>query len=444
MAMNLKTQLAASLLCVEVTGCASMQAIPSKMKSMVSRSNDSSDPLGDRTVKVSPGFKAAKKELKAADKTMLSLARWSEERDDLEEAQRRYRDLVADNPDNVEARTGAARVEFKSGRKLEAEKILQATVRKFPESSEAWIETGRLYAQMQQWSKATSSFQRAIEIDGEDRTARYEMGIALAHNDQLDEAVTHLTIAGGESAALYNIGYILHQSGRNDEAATWFRRSLNSQPDEITLRSAAQMLTALGFDTPNRPGQPSTQLISQSQPAQRQKSTIDVEQTSFLSYRETPGLTQDSNRNTPGMQTEEDFIDTTGRTSVQYPVEPAVDQFGVENPIGNYDMSRFPNNGSAQTAGWQVPDRTTQYPAAQQYPATQQYPAAQQYGVPKQLPATRQYPVGQQYPAGSSQARVSPQYSQSPEPHYSATGNQSPAVQNSGTVAPRQWTPSAR
>lgn len=312
MRSSFKAKLAASTLCLAFAGCASMQAIPSKMKSLVSRTPDVNDPLGDDTVKVSSAFKTAKKELKAADKTLLSLAKWSEERNDLEEAQRRYRDLVADNPDNIDARIGVARVEFKSGRKQEAENILKATVKKFPDSTEAWIETGNLYSQMEQWDKAASSYAKAVKIDGEDRTAQYQLGIALAHSDQLDEAVTHLTKAGGESAALYNIGYILHQAGRDSEAVSWFRRSMASQPDEQTRRSAGQMLVSLGVEGGSSEPliRPSTQLVS----ASREKSVVNVEQTSFQSYRETPGIST-----TTSAMTEEDLIDTTGRSFVEFP-----------------------------------------------------------------------------------------------------------------------------
>jgi tetratricopeptide (TPR) repeat protein len=276
------------------------------------RQSDANDPLDDDLLKVSPGFKAAKKKLKAADETLLSFAKWSEDRGDHEEAQRRYRDLLADNPDNVDARVGIARVEFKSGRKLEAEKILQSTVRKFPDNTEAWIETGRLYSQMEQWGKAVQSFEKAIELDQLNRTAQYEMGLALAHNERLSEAVTHLTIAGGESAALYNVGYILHQSGRNEEAAQWFRRTMASQPDEQTRRNAGQMLATLGFDAPVSNSSPATQLVSSPRP----QSVVDVEQTSYQSYRETPGVPSPDAGGLPQVN----LMDTTGRASVQFPV----------------------------------------------------------------------------------------------------------------------------
>lgn len=310
MPASCKHKIASCFLCLAVTGCASMQAIPSKMKSLVSRTSDVNDPLADDLLKVSPGFKTAKKELKAADSTLLSFAKWSEDRGDHEEAQRRYRDLLADDPDNVDARLGIARVEFKSGRKLEAEKILQSTVRKFPANTEAWIETGRLYSQMEQWGKAVQSFEKAIDLDYHNRTAQYEMGIALAHNERLSEAVDHLTIAGGQSAALYNVGFILHQSGRNEEAAEWFKRSMASQPDEQTRRNAGQMLATLGKETPLPSIRAATQLASSSRP----KSVVDVEQTSYQSYRETPGLPDDDRNGLP-----DEPMDTTGRTSVQFP-----------------------------------------------------------------------------------------------------------------------------
>lgn len=281
---------------VLLSGCASVNSIPSRMKAFVWQQPEGEDPLlADASV--SDEFEVAKKQLKHADKTMLAFAQMCESRGDFAEAKRRYQDVLADNPNNIEARVGIARVEFQAGRKAEAESILMAASEKHPESARVWMEMGRVQSAREQWAAAAESLGKASTLEPNNQHARYELGLALARCNRVEEAVPHLKFAVGESAAMYNIAFVLKESGRNDEARTWTQRALQSYPDQRTRTMAEQMMASLNRSAgtaqnprhqvaqsqPSR-GRTSQDQIAQSQPASR----VVPGSTTVEAFRETP------------------------------------------------------------------------------------------------------------------------------------------------------------
>ncbi|MDG1894595.1 MAG: tetratricopeptide repeat protein, partial [Fuerstiella sp.] len=175
-------------------GCASTQALPGKMKAFVTREPvDELDPLLNESSDLSAEYRAAKKQLTQADDTMLKFARWREDLGDYREAKEHYRQLLADNPNSLEARLGIARIEFTTGRVTEAQAILTATARKHPESPEVWVEMGRIHSNQEEWGQAIESLEKAIALAPASdpvlfKATRYELGLALARNDRAEEA----------------------------------------------------------------------------------------------------------------------------------------------------------------------------------------------------------------------------------------------------------------
>ncbi|MCP4175907.1 MAG: tetratricopeptide repeat protein [Fuerstiella sp.] len=269
-------------------GCTSTGNLPARMKAFVVRSPvDELDPLINESDELSAEFRIAKKQLTRADDTMLKFARWREDLGDYQEAKEHYREILTDNPDSLEARMGIARIEFAIGRVAEAQAILAATARKHPDSPEVWMETGRIHSNQEEWEQAIQSLEKAVAIAPPSdpalfKATRYELGLALARNGQTEEARPHLTAAVGSAAALFNIGFVLHEQGHNQDASTWFQRALDSHPDERTHFQSIQMLTKLGAANSDK----NSQLAAWP----KQESTVDVRLTSYRSSRETPGV----------------------------------------------------------------------------------------------------------------------------------------------------------
>ena len=194
---------------------------------------------------LSEEFKEAQKTFKHTEQTMLAWARYQEDVGEFAEARKKYRELLIAYPENTEASLGMARIEMVTGRSQQAEEILTQLERKRPNDSLVKLELGRMYSQQERWADAMASFEKASELDPQDQTSRYELGVALTRAHRFDAALSHLTFAVGAPAANYNIGYILHEEGNDADAVEWFRNALNAHPDQQTADKTKAMLAKL-------------------------------------------------------------------------------------------------------------------------------------------------------------------------------------------------------
>jgi tetratricopeptide (TPR) repeat protein len=210
---------------------------------------------------LSPEFKAAQKTLKKhPEKTLLAWARYQEDIGEYAEARKMYRELQIAYPENKEASLGMARIELATGRSKQAHEILTKLVNDDPENVEVRLALGRMFCEQEKWDEALAAFEGACELSPDDQNCRYELGVAFAQAGNFDQALSHLTYAVGESAAHYNIGYLLHEKGQNEDAAEWFRNALERHPDNQTALKSRAMLAKLD---PQEPGLPSTQMVAQ-------------------------------------------------------------------------------------------------------------------------------------------------------------------------------------
>lgn len=278
MLMPSKTPFVAAVMLSTFVGCTTMQNMGSSMKSLVSRQSDPKDPLAEVAGETSPTYKTAKRELKAADETLLKFAQWREDLGDLSESMERYREILRENPESVDARLGIARIEYKTGRVHEAEEILKATARQHPENLAVWIEMGRIQTEREQYATAVETLSHAVKLDPNDQSARFQLGLALAKTDRLEEAQPHLAFAVGESAAMFNIGYVLQEAGRSAESVVWLEKALQSFPDERTQRSASQMLAQIQSGA-------NADIAARN----REPAKVDIAATSYMAYNEVPG-----------------------------------------------------------------------------------------------------------------------------------------------------------
>ncbi len=194
---------------------------------------------------VSKEFREAQRVFKDPETTLLSYARMKEDNEEYAEAREKYREFLIGYPNNVEARLGMARIEIATGRMDQAYEILTTLAEKYPANASVRTEMGRMYSSQDNWTAAIEHFQKASEINPSDQMIRYELGLACVRANRTEEAVPHLSFAVGESAAMYNIGYVLQDSGRNTEAIEWYQKALASHPDARTAFQSQQMLSKL-------------------------------------------------------------------------------------------------------------------------------------------------------------------------------------------------------
>lgn len=248
------------LVCTIASGCGTTRPWDA-VAGRFSKSDTEQDALLLEKESLSDGFqksqgKFASKGLKNPEATNLAFARWKEDLGQYAEAKRRYHEVLTANPKCLSARLGIARIERETGRFTQCREILMAALEQHPKDTAIMMELGRMYNEREQWDRSVQAFSQAADIAPDDQSIRYELGLALANGNRIDEALQHLKFAVGDSAAAYNIGYILNEQGRSAEAVQWVNRALDSHPDERTRKMASEMLAEMRFsDSPASPEQ---------------------------------------------------------------------------------------------------------------------------------------------------------------------------------------------
>ena len=241
-------------------GCASTGLLPAwtRTSSMFHRGTDTAAESGEsavasskrrdkasRNAELSPEFREAQKTFKNTEKTLLAWARYQEDLGEYAEARKMYRELQIAYPRNLEAHLGMARIEILTGRSEQAEQILTELKKQYPDNSSVMVELGRMYSKQEDWGKAIGEFEDACDVEPDDQNCRYELGVALAHAGKFDQALSHLKFAVGAPAANYNIGYILHEQGKDADAFEWIQNALQMHPDQRTAEKSKAMLAKM-------------------------------------------------------------------------------------------------------------------------------------------------------------------------------------------------------
>jgi Flp pilus assembly protein TadD len=169
--------------------------------------------------------------LKDTTELSLAYARWMEDVGNLVEARRKYTEVTESKPKNIEAILGLARIDQMSGRPHEAEQGFLKALKLDENSPVALHALGQFYASQERWPEAVKQLNRAMLSAPTEKKYRYDLAVALVHNGDVNTALSHFVRTVGDAEAHYNVGLILHEEGRLDEAADQMLRAVTKKPD---------------------------------------------------------------------------------------------------------------------------------------------------------------------------------------------------------------------
>jgi tetratricopeptide (TPR) repeat protein len=161
----------------------------------------------------------------------LATARWMEGVGNLLEARRHYQDVIEEDPKQVDALLGLARIEQLSGRAPQAEQQFLSALRLEPDSPVVLHALGLFYQSQQRWPEAVDVLNKAMLAAPTETQYRHDLAVALVHNGNLNAARTHFVRTVGDAAAHYNIGLILHEMGEVDAAEQQMLLAVTKQPE---------------------------------------------------------------------------------------------------------------------------------------------------------------------------------------------------------------------
>jgi O-antigen ligase/Tfp pilus assembly protein PilF len=110
-----------------------------------------------------------------------------------EEAINNYKVCLAINPTSREAYNALATIYFRNVAKYgaEIEELYQRGVTMYPDDKDMWNNLGYLFTQRQEWPKAASAYQKALEIDPGFALARRNLAVVLQKMGPVSGVSTH-------------------------------------------------------------------------------------------------------------------------------------------------------------------------------------------------------------------------------------------------------------
>jgi protein O-GlcNAc transferase len=165
----------------------------------------------------------------------LERAKKSHQAGQLAEAERIYRQILAQEPRQPDAMHRLGVLAFQVGNKEAGLALVGQAIEINPAASEYHSNRGMILASMGRWGEALDSYRRAIQLHENYPEVHNNLGNALRALGRNDEAIAALRrameIRPDYPEAHNNLGIVLQSGGKLDEAIESFRRALELKPD---------------------------------------------------------------------------------------------------------------------------------------------------------------------------------------------------------------------
>jgi len=227
-----------------------------------------------RALELNPAFDAAHLQL---GQTLLSLGREAEASEVMEsfvrqkphrkrlteaadlhrngnykEAEKIYRDILKEDPDNVSAMRLLAKLAMKMEQYRDAVVLLKQVVRLAPDYRVALLDLGHAQTELHELEDAVATVERAISLDPNSYGGYIALANALARSSRTNEAVAayrKASVLRPELAGTYlGLGNVLKTLGKQREAIEAYRKGLSLQPDFAELYWSLSNLKTFRFD----------------------------------------------------------------------------------------------------------------------------------------------------------------------------------------------------
>lgn len=166
----------------------------------------------------------------------------AEKEQKLVQARKAYQQALDEEPSNVQALAGLARVYVHLKDYDKAQAAYDKALKQHPKNSLLWFEQGQCHHKQKLHGKAADAFRKAAEADPENRDYAKHLGLALAQAGRVQESVQVLSKLYGEAQGHYKVALILDRLDQPDQARQQLQLALQRDP---MLQPAQQMLAKL-------------------------------------------------------------------------------------------------------------------------------------------------------------------------------------------------------
>ncbi|MBM4090689.1 MAG: tetratricopeptide repeat protein [Planctomycetes bacterium] len=177
-----------------------------------------------------------------------------------------YAKALEAEPTHMPSLIGLARLHDRQGNLAEAEKRYRQATRAEPGNALAHNDLGLCLARQQRHADAAGELRRAVELDPAHQLYRNNLATVLVAMGRVEDAWSELASVHPPAAAHYNLGCLLLQVGRNQEARHQFAAAYHA---DQSLVQAADMLDALDAEPSARAARLATATRDNAGPSER-------------------------------------------------------------------------------------------------------------------------------------------------------------------------------
>jgi Flp pilus assembly protein TadD len=149
-------------------------------------------------------------------------------------------------PGHVEVLRAAARMEDRLGELALAESMYQQAVAANPQHAGARNDLGLCLARQGKLEDSVQAIEQAVQLQPEKPLYRNNAATVLIEMRQDQRALGHLAAVHGAAEANYNLGQLLVQRGRADEATPFFQAAVEQNPQMQSAHVALAKLQGKG------------------------------------------------------------------------------------------------------------------------------------------------------------------------------------------------------
>ena len=153
----------------------------------------------------------------------------------LPEAEAGYSEVLAVDPENIDALHFLGVVAYQRGEHGRAEELISRALSRNTSNAPAYNNLGNALGAQGKLDAAIACYQQALALQPEYADALVNLGAAFRAKGELDKAVQcyqrALSLAPDVPMAHFNLGNVLRDEGRLDEAIPCYRKAISLKPD---------------------------------------------------------------------------------------------------------------------------------------------------------------------------------------------------------------------
>jgi tetratricopeptide (TPR) repeat protein len=175
---------------------------------------------------------------------LVSMAQLSDHAGRTDQARDLYRKALTAEENNLDALLGLGRLEDREGNFDEALRLYHQAAAAHPHSATALNDLALCYARKGELPRSLSLLDRTAQMSPQNPLYRNNIAKVLVKMNLLEDALAHQSAVYPPAVAHYNLGVLLQEQGRLDEAESFFRTAVAADPQ---FEQARLLLTQLEY-----------------------------------------------------------------------------------------------------------------------------------------------------------------------------------------------------